>query len=37
MALVPYEPDQGRESRLRDLQRLTPQERLRRMLDEDAK
>jgi transcriptional regulator with XRE-family HTH domain len=35
MALVPYEPDHDREARLRELQRLTPQERLRRMLDPD--
>jgi transcriptional regulator with XRE-family HTH domain len=32
MALVPYAPDHDREARLKDLQRLTPQERLRRML-----
>ena len=36
MALVPYEPDQDREARLRDLRRLTPQERLRRMLEREA-
>jgi hypothetical protein len=36
MALVSFEPDQDREARLRDLQRLTPQERLRRMLGRDA-
>lgn len=36
MALVPYEPDQDRDARVRELQRLTPQERLRRMLDRDA-
>jgi transcriptional regulator with XRE-family HTH domain len=33
MALVPYAPDEERESRLRELQRLTPQERLQRMLE----
>ena len=33
MALVPYARDEERESRLRELQRLTPQERLHRMLD----
>lgn len=32
LALVPYEPDEEREERLRDLQRLTPQERLGAML-----
>lgn len=32
LALVPYEPDEAREARLRTLQRLTPQERLQQML-----
>ncbi|MGD9572389.1 MAG: multiprotein-bridging factor 1 family protein [Thermoleophilia bacterium] len=33
LALVAFEPDEGREARLRDLQRLTPQQRVQRMLD----
>jgi len=33
MALVPYGTDDDRETQLQELQRLTPQERLRRMLD----
>ena len=33
LALVPYEPDEERESRLLRLQRLTPQERLQQMLE----
>jgi transcriptional regulator with XRE-family HTH domain len=33
LALVPYEPDEARERRLAELQRLTPQERLQAMLD----
>jgi transcriptional regulator with XRE-family HTH domain len=37
MALVPYGTDEDREVRLRELHRLTPQERLRRMLDRDAR
>jgi transcriptional regulator with XRE-family HTH domain len=37
MALVAYEPDRDREARLRELQRLTPQERLRRMLEGDSR
>ncbi len=32
LTLVPYQPDHERERRLRELQRLTPQERLREML-----
>lgn len=32
LALVAYEPDEERESRLLKLQRLTPQERLQQML-----
>ena len=36
MALVPYGSDDDRDARLRELQRLTPQERLRRMLERDA-
>jgi transcriptional regulator with XRE-family HTH domain len=35
MALVPYKPDEDLEMRLRKLQRLTPQERLRRMLERE--
>jgi transcriptional regulator with XRE-family HTH domain len=34
MALVPYAPDEAREARLAELQRLTPQERLARMLQQ---
>jgi transcriptional regulator with XRE-family HTH domain len=34
MALVPYAPDEDREARLRELQRLTPQERLHQMLEQ---
>ena len=33
MALVPYGKDEDRDTRLRELQRLTPQERLQRMLE----
>jgi transcriptional regulator with XRE-family HTH domain len=34
LSLIAYEPDEEREERLRQLQRLTPQERLRAMLDQ---
>lgn len=33
LALIDYEPDEERESRLLRLQRLTPQERLQQMLE----
>jgi transcriptional regulator with XRE-family HTH domain len=32
MALIPFAPDEERDARLTELQRLTPQERLERML-----
>lgn len=34
LSLIAYEPDEEREARLRALHRLTPQERLRAMLDQ---
>jgi transcriptional regulator with XRE-family HTH domain len=34
LALIPFAPDEEREERLSALQRLTPQERLRAMLDQ---
>ena len=33
LALVLFEPDENREARLRELQLLTPQQRVQRMLD----
>ena len=33
LALVPFERDPGRDARIKELQRLTPQERLRVMVD----
>ncbi|MGH3029868.1 MAG: helix-turn-helix domain-containing protein [Gaiellaceae bacterium] len=33
LALVPYEPDPEREARIREVQRLTPQERLHEMVE----
>lgn len=37
LALVPYEPDEEREERLRELQCQTPQERLRGLLERQGK
>jgi transcriptional regulator with XRE-family HTH domain len=34
LSLVAYQPDEDREAHLRELHRLTPQERLRTMLDQ---
>jgi transcriptional regulator with XRE-family HTH domain len=34
LSLLPYEPDEQHEAQLRELQRLTPQERLRALLEQ---